>query len=84
VLPVSPLPDRCVLWMQLDDARGVVKVLYHSQKEYERITGRLRMLREWKVCCGPFALPAAQHAVLFVAYLLSNQALSVERHSARP
>ena len=38
--------------MQLDDAKGVVKVLYHSQQEYERITGRLRMLREWKVCCG--------------------------------
>lgn len=42
--------DCCVLWPQLDDAKGAVKVLYHSQKEYERITGRLRMLREWKVC----------------------------------
>ena len=41
--------DCCVLWPQLDDAKGAVKVLYHSQKEYERITGRLRMLREWKV-----------------------------------
>jgi hypothetical protein len=43
--------------MQLDDAKGAVKVLYHSQKEYERITGRLRMLREWKVRF--YMLPAA-------------------------
>jgi hypothetical protein len=35
--------------LQVDGARGVVKVLYHSQKEYEHITGRLRMLREWRV-----------------------------------
>ena len=33
----------------VDKARGAVKILYNSQKEYEDITGDFKMLREWKV-----------------------------------
>jgi len=33
----------------VDKARGAVKVLYNSQKQYEDITGDFKMLREWKV-----------------------------------
>jgi GNT-I family len=29
-------------------ARGDVKLLYSSQRDYERLTGQLKMLREWK------------------------------------
>lgn len=41
------------LWPQIQDVKGDVKVLYNSQKEYEQITARLHMLREWRVraCC---------------------------------
>jgi len=35
--------------VQVNDATGDVKVLYDSQRKYEQITGRLHMLREWKV-----------------------------------
>lgn len=33
----------------MNEATGDVKVLYDSQRKYEQITGRLHMLREWKV-----------------------------------
>jgi hypothetical protein len=39
-----------MLHMQVDVAKGMVKVLYNSRDEYEHITGRLDMLREWRVC----------------------------------
>ena len=32
----------------------MVKVLYSSRDEYEHITGRLDMLREWRVCCHTY------------------------------
>ena len=33
----------------VDKARGAIKILYNSQKQYEDITGDFKMLREWKV-----------------------------------
>lgn len=39
------MPD----YYAVNKARGAVKVLYNSQKQYEQITGDFKMLREWKV-----------------------------------
>jgi hypothetical protein len=63
------IDDSCKLWLQLDDAKGTVKILYHSQKEYEHITGRLLMLREWRVSAFLLLLPAEQ-VMLHVAVRL--------------
>lgn len=51
--------------VQVNDATGDVKVLYDSQRKYEQITGRLHMLREWKVGArvAPALSPHVCHSI---------------------